>query len=269
MSFIFLRGGGDLASGVALRLFRSGLAPIILEIPQPLCVRRLVSFAQAVYDGATVVEGVRAERVTTPAEVQAVLANNAIPVVVDPPGELRRELPPLVWIDARLMKRPPELGLDTAPLVIGLGPGFTAGVDCHAVVETNRGHNLGRVYWQGAAEPNTGLPESVGPYRAERVLRAPAEGEFHALVELGAQVSAGQTLAEVAGQPVIAPFDGVLRGLIHSGLWVRRGLKIGDVDPRNEPGYARQVSDKAFSVGGGVLEAMLAQPPIRARLWDD
>lgn len=269
MAILMLRGGGDLASGVAVRLHRAGLTPIILEIAQPLCVRRLVSFAEAVYRGQVEVEGIAGVRVTTAEEARSALKNGRIPVLIDPEAAIRQALPPLVWIDARLTKRPPDLGIETAPLVIGLGPGFTAGVDCHAVVETNRGHNLGRVFWEGSAEPDTGIPEGVGPYRAERVLRAPTEGILKNWVELGTRVYSGQTVAEVNGQPIQAPFDGVLRGLIHPGLRVTKGLKIGDVDPRGDPEYARRVSDKALAVGGGVLEALLSDPALRARLWND
>lgn len=266
---ILLRGGGDLASGVALRLHRAGLTPLITEIEQPLAVRRLVSFAEAVYRGSIEIEGVRGRKAEGLEQAFEIRASGGIPVLVDPEAGLRHSLRAEVIIDARMIKRPPELGIETAPLVIGLGPGFTAGENCHAVIETNRGHLLGRVIWQGSAEPNTGIPEGVGKYRSERVLRSPADGVLEALAELGQKVEAGQPVAAVSGQLVTAPFQGVLRGLLHPGLPVRQGLKIGDVDPRGVPEFAYLVSDKSLAIGGGVLEAILSREDLRPRLWDD
>ena len=270
---ILLRGGGDLASGCALRMQRAGLRVVITELAQPLVVRRSVAFAEAVYDGSTIVEGVTARRVKNIERAWQVLAQGEIPVLVDPRAEARETLQPQVIVDARLTKQPPELGMEAAELVIGLGPGFTAGENCHAVVETQRGHNLGRVIWQGTAASDTGIPESIAPLeaglaQAERVLRAPADGILHGLAGIGEQLQEGQPVAEVAGIIIYAPFKGVLRGLIHPGLQVWRGLKIGDVDPRNDPLYCWQVSDKALAVGGGVLEAILCIPELRRRLWD-
>jgi xanthine dehydrogenase accessory factor len=148
-----------------------------------------------------------------------------------------------------------------------MGPGFVAGQNCHAVIETHRGHCLGRVIWQGAPETDTGQPDAVVGRSSERVLRAPADGELVALAEIGDHLQAGQAVAQVAGLPVFAPFRGVLRGLIHPGLNVTRGLKIGDVDPRDDPRYCRLVSDKSLAVGGGVLEAILSLPALRPHLW--
>lgn len=256
---ILVRGGGDLASGVVVRLQRAGWQVIVAELAQPLAVRRYVSFAQAVYDGEMQVEEVRGQRITSLAQAQAALAQGIVPVMIDPELAIRASFKPHVVIDGRMLKRPPEPGLkETAPLVIGLGPGFTAGIDCHAVIETNRGPYLGRVIWEGQAQPDTGIPERVGDYRAERVLRAPAEGAIEALEEIGSRVHQGDTIAKVAAQPVIAPFDGVVRGLAQAGLHVRAGEKIGDLDPRGDPRLCWLVSDKALSVGGGVLEAILA-----------
>ncbi|HEB65753.1 MAG TPA: EF2563 family selenium-dependent molybdenum hydroxylase system protein [Chloroflexi bacterium] len=262
-----LLGGGDLASGVAYRLYKARLPFLIVELPMPTMVRRLVSFAEAVYTGAHTVEGITARRVEEPSQVDETLRRGEIPVLVDPALERLRAWgwvgarPIPILIDARIAKRPPEYPLSIADLVIGLGPGFTAGENCHAVIETNRGHFLGRVYWEGSAEADTGLPEAVLNHQADRVLRAPADGSLTQRVPLGARVSAGQVLAEVDGHPVRAPFDGVLRGMMHSGLRVTRGLKIGDVDPRNDPRYARAISEKALAIGGGVLEAILTTFP--------
>jgi xanthine dehydrogenase accessory factor len=271
MSFIILlRGGGDLASGVALRLHRSGLRVAISELAQPLAVRRLVSFAQAAYAGETTVEGVTARRITDPTDTLRILrvfSQGQIPLLIDPDGEALRSLRPTVVIDARMMKQPLDTARHNAALVIGLGPGFAAGQNCHAVVETNRGHHLGRVIWEGAAEPDTGVPDSVRGHNSSRVLRAPASGPVIPQVEIGQCVQEGQLLVEVEGQPVYAPFEGVLRGLIYPGLHVPEGLKIGDLDPRNDPRLCSLASDKALAVGGGVLEAILSRRELRTQLW--
>jgi xanthine dehydrogenase accessory factor len=271
MSFIILlRGGGDMASGVALRLHRAGLRVAIAELPQPLAVRRLVSFAEAVYEGEVVVEGITARRITDPSDTLRILrifAQKQIPVLVDPDFQALQSLRPTVVIDARMIKHAPERGIYQASLVIGLGPGFEAGLNCHAVIETNRGHCLGRVIWQGIAEMDTGVPESVAEHGSERVLRAPADGILEARAAIGQLVQPGQVVAEVAGQPVPANFAGVLRGLVHSGLPVRQGMKVGDVDPRGDPSACSLVSDKALAVGGGVLEAILSRPDLRPLLW--
>jgi len=265
---VLIRGGGDLASGVALRLHRAGISLLIAELPQPLVVRRLVSFAEAVYAGETRVEEVTARLAGDLAEAEALMEAGVIPVLVDPQATLLPQLGPQVLVDARMTKRPPELGLEAAPLVIGLGPGFTAGENCHAVIETMRGHTLGRVIWQGSAIANTGIPGSIHRQKVDRVLRAPADGELIAHAHIGDLLKAGQAVAEVAGQELRAPFDGVLRGLLHPGLQVEKGFKIGDLDPRNEPSYCTLVSDKSLAIGGGVLEAILARPDLRAHLWD-
>jgi xanthine dehydrogenase accessory factor len=266
---ILMRGGGDLASGVALRLHRVGLKLVITELAQPLTVRRLVSFSSAVFEKQVAVEGVVAQLVDFVDEALRVLQRDQIPVLVDPDCEVRLapELDLLAIIDARMTKKPPDLGMEAAPLVIGLGPGFNAGVNCHAVIETNRGHTLGRVIWDGEPQADTGLPGKVSTFRAERVLRAPVEGVIQDGLELGLRVSRDQIIATVAGRPVQAPFDGILRGLLHDGLPVHQGMKIGDVDPRDDPSYARLVSEKSLAIGGGVLEALLSQPEMRQALW--
>ena len=270
---VLILGAGDLASGVALRLSRCGFQPVMTELAQPLMVRRLVSFGEAVYRGAFRVEGVPAQRAGDAAHALALVKQGIIPVLVDPHVEQCRALAALteeerlpVLVDARMTKSPPTLSLDDAELLIGLGPGFCAGETCHAVVETQRGHMLGRVIWQGTAMEDTGVPESVQDYSRERVLRAMADGELRALAEIGDHVEPGQPVAEIGGQVVHAPFGGVLRGLIHSGLYVRQGMKIGDLDPRDDPLYCTLASDKSLAIGGGVLEAILSRPQLRARL---
>lgn len=265
---VIIRGGGDLGSGVALRLHRVGLRVVITEQSQPLVVRRLVSFAEAIFRGEFSVEGVTAQRATKEQEIMEILDRRKIPIVVDPEVELRNRLPILVLVDARMKKKPPDLGKDAAQLVIGLGPGFIAGDNCHVVVETHRGHTLGRVIWKGSAKADTGIPDSVLNREAERVLRAPAHGVIKAYVEIGEILDTGQLIAEVGGVPVKAPFKGVLRGLLHPDIYVRHGFKIGDIDPRAEPTYCRLVSDKSLAIGGGVLEAILSIGKIRQSLWN-
>jgi len=264
---VWVRGGGDLATGVAYRLFRAGLNLLITEVPNPLAVRRLVSFSEAVYQGMVEIEGVQAVRVRDVNSVYKSWKARQIPVLIDPPGNIRLALQPQVLVDARMTKKPPDLGMDAAPLVIGLGPGFTAGENCHAVIETMRGHTLGRVLWEGSPRPDTGIPELVNGRGNERVLRAPIDGEINTIVTIGEHVKAGQMIAEVGGQPILAPFDGVLRGLLRAGNQVKKGLKVGDVDPRKDPEYCRMVSDKSLAIGGGVLEAILTKGELRAVLW--
>ncbi|MBN1305403.1 MAG: EF2563 family selenium-dependent molybdenum hydroxylase system protein [Anaerolineales bacterium] len=267
---ILVRGGGDLASGIVLRLHKAGLNVVITELPQPLAVRRSVAFCEAVYEGQVTIEKLGGVRIADPTDTFSILnvfARQAVPVLIDPDCRAAISLHPLAIIDARMTKLPPEPFRHSALLYIGLGPGFIAGDNCHAVIETSRGHTLGRVYWQGETLADTGLPDTVQGQRAERVLRSPASGEFTALAEIRDQVEAGQVVAKVAGQEVTVPFKGVLRGLIRSGLVVKKGLKIGDLDPRNDPEVCSLVSDKALAVGGGVLEALLSRPEVRRSLW--
>jgi xanthine dehydrogenase accessory factor len=196
-------------------------------------------------------------------QVQAALDAGEIPVLVDPGASILSELAFSVLIDGRLTKHSPASLPVPVPLHIGLGPGFHAGQNCHAVVETRRGHTLGRVYWDRPAQPDSGQPEGD----PRRVLRAPADGIFANHAQIGEHVEAGQTVAEIAGNLITAPFPGVLRGLIHPGLHVTKGLKVGDVDSRDDREACFLVSDKALAIGGGVLEAILSKPDIRAILW--
>ncbi len=274
-SILLVRGGGEQATGAAIRLLRAGLRVVVTELPQPLCVRRTVCFAEAVYSGEITVEGFTARRVDDATDLLAMLTimgKQQVPVLVDPDCAAAKLLHPLVVVDGRMTKQPPEPIGYVPALYIGLGPGFEAGVNCQAVIETRRGHTLGRVYWQGGPEPDTGLPE--GDRR--RVLRAPANGVLIAHKKIGDHCEEGELIAEVKnGQEsanseqysVFSPFKGVLRGLIHPGLTVTKGLKIGDVDRRDDPRMCQLVSDKALAVGGGVLEAVLSKPEVRGRLW--
>lgn len=265
-ALILIKGAGDLATGVAYRLHRAGFPLVMTELPEPIVVRRAVAFAEAVYAGQASVEGLVARRAADAAEAAALAQQGVIPVLVDPATTCLGALAPVVLVDAIMAKRNTGTRLTDAPLVVGLGPGFVAGIDCHAVIETNRGHWLGRVYWTGSAEPNTGIAAPVAGYTAERVLRAPCDGQIETFCEIGDAVRQGQLVAAVAGQGVAAPFDGMVRGLIYPGLVVRAGLKIGDVDPRARREHCFTISDKSLAVGGGVLEAVLSSPAVRARL---
>ena len=267
-SIILIRGGGDLASGIAYRLHKAGLKVLITEIAQPLSVRRKVSFCEAIYDGEITIEGVTG-KLATPESVLSILDEGAIPVLVDPSLTiLNTDLPITVVVDATLRKRAPDIPLDSAKLNIGLGPGFSAPENCHAVIETHRGHTLGRIYWEGTALADTGIPEQVLGIRAERVLRAPADGKLIAHGEIGDHFDKGDIICEVDGVPLKAPFNGSLRGLIRPGLIVKQGLKIGDLDPRDDPRYCTLISDKSLALGGSVLEAILSREEIRRELWD-
>ena len=255
--FVMIRGGGDIATGIALRLWRSGMDVCICEIPAPTAIRRTVCFSEAVRLGETAVEGVAA-RLCEMEEIPDLLDQRVIPVLIDPAGDAIPVLAPDAVVDAILAKRNLGTTLDMAPVVIGVGPGFTAGVDCHAAVETMRGHYLGRVLYEGSPLPDTAVPGLIGGYAGERVLRAPAGGTFHGVKQIGDQVKAGDIAGYVDGVPVICTIDGVLRGLLADGVAVYQGMKSGDIDPRCAADHCRCASDKALAVGGGVLEAILA-----------
>jgi xanthine dehydrogenase accessory factor len=252
-----IRGGGDLATGVGYRLRRAGFSIIVTELARPLALRRAVCFAEAIYAGVVEVEGVRVQRTATVPAALRLAAVGWVPVIVDQDGQVLASAHPFVVVDGRMAKVNLGTRITDAPLVIGLGPGFTAGVDCHAVVETCRGHHLGQVIWKGTAIPDTGQPEAVNGHVGDRVLRAPRAGVLQVQRAIGDVVASGEALAEVDGAPVRAPFAGVLRGIAHDELPVTPGMKIGDVDPRGVRDDCFEISDKALAVGGGVLEAVL------------
>jgi xanthine dehydrogenase accessory factor len=254
---VVLRGAGDIATGVALRLARCGYRIVMLEAAQPTVIRRSVAFAQAVFDGAATVEGLTARLVTSAQEALDVVDRGEIAVLVDPAAESLGTLRPGYLIDAILAKKNLGTRKDMAPITIALGPGFTAGEDCDAVIETNRGHRLGRVIFSGAAQPNTGIPGEIAGQSDQRVIRAPCAGTFHSRAKLGDLVQAGAVLAQIDDTPVTAALTGKLRGLLQDGLPVSAGFKIGDVDPRGAQADHLSASDKALAIGGGVLEAML------------
>jgi len=287
-ALILVRGGGDLATGVALRLHRTGMKVIITELAQPLAVRRAVSFAEAVYEGHRTVEGVTA-RLVERDQLWAALGVDEIPILIDPDADILLSHQFFVVIDGRLTKQTPAPLPVKPALHIGLGPGFHAGRDCHAVIETRRSHTLGRVYWTGTTQPDSGMPEGD----PRRVLRAPSDGVLIARVNIGDHVEGGQVVAAIldhvtlskakglqqdirdssvaslsqSDMKIISPIAGVLRGIIRDGVQVTKGLKIGDVDPRNDSSACFLVSDKALAIGGGVLEAILSKEEIRKKLF--
>ena len=254
---ILIKGGGEMASGVVLRLVRSGFRVCITEIPEPLAVRREVSFCEAVFAGRKEIEGLVGKLVSGREEILRSWENGEAPVIIDPGCAIRKILSPDVVVDAILAKRNTGTTLSDAPLVIGLGPGFHAGRDVHFVIETNRGHHLGRVIEEGEAEADTGVPGDIGGYTWERVLRAPVGGRFLGKKQIGDRIEEGEIVAEVEGVPLKASISGVLRGILHDGLPVVPNMKVADVDPRALRENCLTVSDKARAIAGGVLEAIL------------
>jgi xanthine dehydrogenase accessory factor len=255
---IVVKGAGEMASALAWRLYMSNMRKIImLESDYPLAVRREVSFCEAVHEGEKVVEKVRAVRVQNPDEIKPCWEKNEIAVMVDPQWQVLNTVQPEVVIDGILAKKNLGTHIHEAPLVLGLGPGFCAGKDVHLVIETNRGHNLGRLITSGEAEPNTGTPGAIGGFAEERVLRAPGAGKFQSRRNIGEAVKKNEILGSVAGIEVRASIAGVLRGLIRPNSQVTKGLKIGDIDPRGDASYCFTISDKARAIGGSVLEAIL------------
>ena len=234
---VLIRGAGDLASGIALRLHHAHYQIVMTDLPKPTAIRRTVCFSQALLFGTATVEDVTARRAENAKEALAIVAKGDIAVLADPEAKSKNALLP----DA----------------LIGVGPGFTAGVDCHVCVETMRGHTLGRVITEGSPIPNTNIPGLIGGFAGERVLRAPADGIFRQTHEIGDTVQAGDVVATVEGEPMCCTISGILRGLLADGTPVCKGMKAGDVDPRGEASYCRLVSDKALAIGGGVLEALL------------
>jgi len=254
---ILIKGGGEMASGVVLRLVHSGFRVCITEIPEPLAVRRGVSFCEAVFAGRKEIEGLVGKLVSGREEIVRSWENGEAPVLIDPGCAIRKILSPDVVVDAILAKKNTGTTLIDAPLVIGLGPGFRAGRDVHFVIETNRGHHLGRVIEVGEAEPDTGIPGNIGGYTWERVLRAPVGGRFRGKKQIGDRIEEGEIVAEVEGVPLKASISGVLRGILRDGLVAIPNMKVADVDPRALRENCLTVSDKARAIAGGVLEAIM------------
>lgn len=255
---VAIKGAGDIASGIAHRLHRANIRKLyLMEIENPLAIRRAVSFSEAVYDGEKVVEGVTAVHVTSIDDFPMVWHLGKLPVLIDPEWRSVSNLSPDVIVDAILAKRNLGSHVSDAPLVIGLGPGFKAPHDVHRVLETQRGHYFGRVIDKGSAEKDTGIPGRIAGYTTERVLRAPISGTFISQKQLGDQVNVGEAAARVNGIDVTASIGGVIRGLLRTGTKVPIGMKVGDIDPRGVVSYCHTISDKARSLGGAVLEAVL------------
>lgn len=252
---VVVRGAGDLATGVILRLARAGFRVVALETGKPSAIRRTVSFSEAMYDGSARVEGLCALRCDALPERWA--PGDPVAVLEDPRGDLLTRLRPAALVDAIIAKRNLGTFLEMAPVVVALGPGFTAGVDAHAVVETNRGHDLGRVLLSGSAEANTGVPGLIAGRGSERVIHAPRAGKVEALCAIGDTVAAGDPVLAIGGEAVPSSIGGVVRGLIRPGFEAFEGLKVADVDPRCVREHCFSVSDKARAIGGGVLEALL------------
>lgn len=254
---VYIRGAGDLASGIAMRLHHAGMQVVMTDRPCPTCVRRTVSFCEAIRLGQCRVEDLTACLAKSPAEVFALLREGVIPVTADPEWRMMPAIGPDAVIDALIAKENTGTRITDAEIVLGIGPGFTAGADCHAVVETKRGHTLGRVIRSGSAIADTGVPGVIAGVGADRVLRAPADGIFHPRRKIGDLVQAGEIVGLVDDVPLPASIDGMLRGLLADGVPVHAGMKSGDIDPRGASADCMTVSDKALAVGGGALEALL------------
>ena len=254
---ILIRGAGDLATGIAYRLHKSGFEVIMTETEIPLTVRRTVAFSRAVYEEKAQVEDAIAELINTPGGIDEVLKRGNMPVIVDPKLKYLKEYQADVIVDAILAKKNLGTTIHDAEFVIGVGPGFTAGEDCHVVVETQRGHMLGRVIHEGSAIPNTGIPGVIGGYSIERIIRAVADGLYEPVVQIGDLVEKDEIVAYSGGKPVFALMGGIVRGMLQSEVRVQTGMKCGDIDARCEVEYCYTISDKARAIGGGVLEAIM------------
>ena len=254
---ILIKGAGDIATGVAVRLARCGFPIVMTDLSKPTSIRRTVCFSEAILKSNYTVEDITAEFAKNLNDVQEILDREHIAVLADADADCIKALKPEVLIDSILAKSNLGTSISDAPIVIALGPGFTAGVDCHAVIETMRGHDLGRVILNGSAQPNTGIPGNISGFTTERVLRAPKEGIFEEVHHIGDIVKKGDCIATVDGEPILSELNGVVRGLLPSGTPVFKDMKCGDVDPRGVVQNCETVSDKARAIGGGVLEAIL------------
>jgi xanthine dehydrogenase accessory factor len=254
---VLVRGAGEMASGVAHRLARSGFRVCMTELQKPMAVRRLVCFSEAVYENFCVVDGLKGRRVFSLPQIEHCWKLGEVPVIVDAEASIRSQLFPDVIVDGVMAKRNTGTAVGDAPLVIGLGPGFKAGRDVHVVIETNRGHWLGKVIDQGSAEPNTGQPANIMGYQQERVLKSAKAGMFLTQRTIGSLVRKGQEVGKLDNDPVHAEINGILRGILRTSTYVYAGTKLGDIDPRSELSYCSTISDKARTISGGVVEAIL------------
>jgi len=257
---VIVRGGGDIASGVIQKLHRTGFRVLVLEIENPTSIRRTVCFSEAVYEGKMELEGITSVLVKNIVEIYHAWADDYVPVIVDPRGEYIEKFKPAAVVDAIIAKRNTGMHKNIAPVTVCVGPGFTAGRDCDVVIESNRGHNLGRLIFEGSAESNTGMPGNIGGYTTERVLRSPCNGTITLEHSIGDTVKSGDVIAHVDGQIINSEIDGLVRGLIREGTYVTKGFKIGDIDPRiDQLKNCYTISDKARAIGGAVLEAVLIE----------
>ena len=254
---VLIKGAGDLATGIAYRLKKSGFDVVMTEIHKPTTVRRTVAFSQAVFDNEIVIEGIKGVKVNNINEIYEEIREGNIPIIIDEKAEVIKELRPDVVVDAIIAKKNLGTSIEDAPIVIGVGPGFEAKVDCHLVVETKRGHYLGKVIEEGSAIPNTGVPGNIGGYTKERIIRASSNGKIKPVVAIGDFVKKGDIVAYIDGIEVLAEIDGIVRGMLQEGIEVFKGMKSGDIDPRCEKDHCFTISDKARSIGGGVLEAIM------------
>ncbi len=254
---VLIKGAGDLATGIAYRLKKSGFDVVMTEIHKPTTVRRTVAFSQAVFDNEIVIEGIKGVKVNNINEIYEEIREGNIPIIIDEKAEIIKELRPDVVVDAIIAKKNLGTSIEDAPIVIGVGPGFEAKVDCHLVVETKRGHYLGKVIEEGSAIPNTGVPGNIGGYTKERIIRASSNGKIKPVVAIGDFIKKGDIVAYIDGIEVLAEIDGIVRGMLQEGIEVFKGMKSGDIDPRCEKDHCFTISDKARSIGGGVLEAIM------------
>jgi xanthine dehydrogenase accessory factor len=254
---ILIRGAGEMATGVAHRLSSCHFKVCMTETSNPQAVRRKVAFSEAIFDKEKEVEGIAAKLVESPEQISETWKDGKIPILVDPETKVKDFLKPDVFVDATLSKRNTGTKITDGLLVVGLGPGFVAEKDVHIVIETNRGHNLGRIISNGEAEPNTGIPGSIGGYTEERVIRAPGGGKFNALRKIVDGVRANEKVGTIENLAVRSRIAGVIRGLLRDGTEVWKGMKLGDVDPRGMKAHCYTVSDKARTISGGALQAIL------------
>lgn len=255
---LWIRGAGDLATGIAVRLFRSGFRPVMSEIKNPTTVRRTVAFSPAIYEKSTVVEDIKGQFCENLIQAEKLIFQNIIPVMDDEKGKIMHTYKPNIIVDAIMAKKNLNTNINDAQIVIAVGPGFTVGKDCHAVIETKRGHNLGRVLWQGTASKNTGIPGEISGESVNRIIRATNDGKFKSVSKIGDLVKKGDIVGYSGDCPMYAKIDGVVRGLLQDGVNVFAGMKSGDIDPRGNIENCYTISDKASAIGGGVLEAILS-----------
>ncbi len=254
---VLIKGAGDLATGIAYRLKKSGFDIVMTEIDNPTTVRRTVAFSQAIFDNEIEIEGIKGIKVNNINEIHKEIKKGNIPIIIDKEANIIKKLKPKVVVDAIIAKKNLGTSINDAPIVIGVGPGFEAKKDCHLVIETKRGHYLGKVIEEGSAIPNTGIPGNIGGYTKERIIRASSNGKIRPVVKIGDYVKKGEVIAYIDGVEVVAEIDGIVRGMLQEEIEVFKGMKSGDIDPRCEKDHCFTISDKARSIGGGVLEAIM------------